>query len=213
MFLGNLLALHQQSLKRLLAYSSIAHLGYVLVAFLAGGPAAGEAVSFYLLAYAVTSLGAFGVITALSRPADRSGDDDISSDLDDIEHYRGLSRRRPWLAGILTVMLFSLAGIPLTAGFVGKFLLLSAGAGAALWTLVLLLAVNSALGIYYYLRVVVAIYLRDETEVKVVPHERVSRITTAGGLALGLVTVLVIILGVFPHPVMRLVRLCCESIF
>ena len=213
MFLGNLLALHQKSLKRLLAYSSIAHLGYVLVAFLAGGAAAGEAVSFYLLAYTVTSLGAFGVITVLSRTADRSGDDVIPSDLDAIEHYRGLGRRRPWLAGVLTAMLFSLAGIPLTAGFVGKFLLLSAGAGAALWTLVLLLAVNSALGIYYYLRVVVAIYLRDETGPAPQPHESEPRMTVAGGLALGVLTTLVVIIGVFPQPVMRLVRLCCESIF
>ena len=114
MVVGNLLALLQHNVKRLLAYSSIAHLGYLLVAFLASSVLATTAVTFYLVAYFVTTLGAFGVVTVLS-----TGEREAES-LDD---YRGLVVRRPWLAALFTAMLLSLAGIPLTAGFVGKFYL------------------------------------------------------------------------------------------
>lgn len=211
MFVGNLLALHQQSLKRVLAYSSIAHLGYVLVAFLAGGRAASEAVSFYLLAYTITTLGAFGVITVLSGTEQRT-DREPHGDRDDLRSYQGLGRRRPFLAGLLTAMLFSLAGIPLTAGFVGKYLLLSAGAGAELWTLIVLLAINSAVGIYYYLRVVVALYLREPAAEEVPDEGPEQPGTVVGTLTLGVLGVLLLAVGVFPQPVLRLIRYCCESI-
>ena len=118
MFAGNLLALMQASVKRILAYSSIAHSGYLLIALLATRDYAPLAASYYLLAYVVTTLGAWGVVTALSSK---------DGDADSLEDYRGLAWRRPWLSGALTAMLFSLAGIPLTAGFVGKFYLLTAG--------------------------------------------------------------------------------------
>ncbi len=108
MFVGNILALRESNVKRILAYSSIAHLGYILVAFLAGGAEALRAIAFYLVAYFATTLGAFAAITELSGP-DR--------DADSIEEYRGLAARRPWLAAALTAMLLSLAGLPLTAGF------------------------------------------------------------------------------------------------
>ncbi|MFN2225111.1 MAG: NADH-quinone oxidoreductase subunit N, partial [Anaerolineae bacterium] len=130
MFGGNLLGLLQDNLKRLLAYSSIAHLGYLLVAFLSGGELAATAVSFYLVAYLVTTLGAFGVVTVLS-PAGR--------DADRVDDYRGLFWRRPWPAALLAACLFSLAGMPLTAGFVGKFYLVAAGVGADRWLLALAL--------------------------------------------------------------------------
>ena len=112
MVAGNLLALLQDNVKRMLAYSSIAHLGYLLVAFLAAGQSGSEAITFYLVAYFVTTLGAFGVVTVLSTSA---------GDAERLEDYRGLFWRRPALAAVFTAMLFSLAGIPLTAGFVGKF--------------------------------------------------------------------------------------------
>ena len=118
MVAGNLLALRQNNVKRILAYSSIAHLGYLLVAFLAGGENGGTAATFYLVAYSATTLAAFGVVTVLS-----GGDRDAEL-LDD---YRGLGWRRPWLAAVFAVALFSLAGIPLTAGFVGKFYLVDGG--------------------------------------------------------------------------------------
>ena len=115
MFAGNLLALREDNVKRILAYSSIAHLGYLLVAFLAGGPQAVRAVSFYLVAYFATTLGAFAVIRRSPTP-DREADS--------IEDYRGLAARSPWIAGVFTACLLSLAGLPLTAGFVGKFIIL-----------------------------------------------------------------------------------------
>ncbi|HUJ88571.1 MAG TPA: NADH-quinone oxidoreductase subunit N, partial [Syntrophorhabdales bacterium] len=108
MFTGNLLALFQTNIKRLLAYSSIAHLGYLLVAFLSSGPLRVSAVTFYLVAYFVMTLGAFGVVTVLSGK---------ENDADEIEDYHGLVKRRPVLAATFTVMLLSLAGMPLTAGF------------------------------------------------------------------------------------------------
>ncbi|HWT80900.1 MAG TPA: NADH-quinone oxidoreductase subunit N, partial [Candidatus Methylomirabilis sp.] len=143
MLAGNLLALLQDNIKRILAYSSIAHLGYLLVAFLAAGQTGVEAVTFYLVAYFVTMLGAFGVVTVLSTE-DR--------DADIMEDYRGLFWRRPALALTFTAMLLSLAGIPLTAGFVGKFFVLSAAVGSALWIPVFVLVVGSAIGLFYYLR-------------------------------------------------------------
>ncbi len=117
---GNVLALRQENLKRLLAYSSIAHFGYLLVALIASGALAVEAVGVYLLTYMVTTLAAFGVITLMSSPY-REHDAEILFD------YRGLFWKRPYLAAILSVALLSLAGIPLTAGFIGKFYVLDAG--------------------------------------------------------------------------------------
>jgi NADH-quinone oxidoreductase subunit N len=111
MIVGNLLALLQNNVKRILAYSSIAHLGYLLVAFQAAGDLGPTAVTFYLVSYFVTTMGAFGVVTVLS---------DSSSEAEDMEDYRGLFWRRPALAAVFTAMLLSLAGIPITAGFIGK---------------------------------------------------------------------------------------------
>lgn len=146
MVVGNVLALLQDDLKRILAYSSIAHMGYLMVAFLAGGQAAA---GFYIAAYFVTTLGAFGVVTVMSGK---------SSDAGPMGDFAGLATRSPWLAGILGVMLLSLAGMPFTAGFVGKLYLIRAGAGASLWVLIVALALNSVLGLFYYLRVVAALF-------------------------------------------------------
>lgn len=205
MFAGNLLALRQKRLKRLLAYSSIAHLGYVLVALLAGGTAAPRAVVFYLVAYSATTLAAFGVIAVLataSRPkADAMGEDEP----DDLADYRGLGRRRPWLAAVLAVSLFSLAGVPLTAGFIGKFLVFNAGAASGLWALILMLAANSAIGVYYYLRVIVALYLapmEDSTAAEPAPRPRVA---LSGGIALAALLLALLWLGVAPGGVLDLV--------
>jgi NADH-quinone oxidoreductase subunit N len=149
MFGGNLLALLQDNVKRILAYSSIAHLGYLLVAFQAGGSLAVEAVTFYLVAYFITTLGAFGVITVLSNN---------EREADTLEDYRGLFWRRPGLALIFTAMLLSLAGIPLTAGFFAKFYILASGMSAGIWALVLCLVISSVIGLFYYLRIVVSMF-------------------------------------------------------
>jgi NADH-quinone oxidoreductase subunit N len=192
MFAGNLLALRQTSLKRLLAYSSIAHLGYLLVAFLAGGSAGVEAIVFYLVAYTVTTLGAFGVITILSGPA---------GDLDALDGYAGLGRRRPWLAGALAAMLLSLGGIPLTAGFIGKVLVIRAGVSASQWALVIILAGNSAISIYYYLRVVVAMYLR-ESDAPSATHKPAS---TIAQLTLAVLVIALFWLGIWPGSLLRII--------
>ncbi|MEW6296716.1 MAG: NADH-quinone oxidoreductase subunit N [Thermodesulfobacteriota bacterium] len=197
MFAGNLLALLQDNIKRILAYSSIAHLGYLLVAFLAGGALAVEAVTYYLVAYFVTTLGAFGIVTVLS---------DHEREADSLDDYRGLFWRRPWLAMAFTAMLLSLAGIPLTAGFVGKFYVLAAGITAALWPLVVLLVLNSAIGLFYYLRIVVAMYLPAPAGG---PGQRAPALrapSLVGHAVLAVLTFLLVWLGVYPAPFLSLIR-------
>ncbi|HUI73221.1 MAG TPA: NADH-quinone oxidoreductase subunit N [Spirochaetia bacterium] len=204
MFIGNFLALRENNVKRILAYSSIAHLGYLLVAFIAGGTVAARAVSFYLVAYFATTLAAFAVVAAMSAP-------DREADM--IEDYAGLAFRSPWLAGVFTAALLSLAGLPLTAGFVGKFILLSAGAGAQLWALIIILAVNGTISIFYYLKIVSAMYRRKEEPAvgrSAVGGEggaAVLRQPFLAGAALALLTLVVVGLGVYPGPVLSLIGL------
>jgi NADH-quinone oxidoreductase subunit N len=192
---GNLLALLQDNLKRLLAYSSIAHLGYLLIAVIVGGPFGAEAVGYYLLAYFVMTLGAFGVIAALS-PSQR----DPAVDADRLDAYRGLFWTRPWLAGIFTANLLSLAGIPLTIGFIAKFYLFTSGIAAARWLLLTALVAGSVVGLFYYLRVVVALFARPE------PALPVAVPSTASVMTLGFLTLTLVWLGVYPEPAMRLLR-------
>lgn len=199
MFAGNILALLQSNVKRVLAYSSIAHLGYLLVAFQASThDLAVESVTFYLVAYFITTLGAFGVITVLS-PTGR--------DADSIDDYRGLFWRRPALALIFTAMLLSLAGIPLTAGFIGKFYILAAGTSSNIWTLVLVLIATSVIGLYYYLRIVVALYAPPETEGLTAPTVgRVSAVSVESQSLLWLLTALLLWFGIYPERLLELIR-------
>lgn len=200
MIVGNLLALLQTNVKRILAYSSIAHLGYMLVAFLAGGPLGVTAVTFYLVSYFVTTLGAFGVMTLISGPF---------RDAEDISDYRGLFARHPWLAGVMTAMLLSLAGIPLTSGFVGKFYLVAAGVGSALWILVLVLVLTSAIGLFYYLRIIVAMYASEPEEgmpPETPARRMVSRLPVAGSVVLAVLTLVLVWLGVYPAPLIELIQ-------
>lgn len=191
MFAGNLLALLQKNVKRILAYSSISHLGYLLVTLLADKAPGISAAGFYLAAYMVTMLGALGVVTVLSTK-DR--------DADRMDDYIGLAWRKPWLAGIFTAMLLSLAGIPLTAGFVGKFYLVASGVGSALWLLVIILIVNSALSVFYYLRIIVAVYTKPQEER--MPEE----ISRSGSAALACLAIVLVWMGVYPSPVLGLIQ-------
>ena len=193
MFVGNILALLQKNVKRILAYSSIAHLGYLLVAFLAAGPFRVAAVTYYLVAYFITTLGAFGVITVLSGK---------EREADDIADYQGLASRRPWLAGIFTAMLFSLAGIPLTAGFFAKYYVLLAGVGSTLWFLVIILAINSAIGLYYYLRIIIAMYGQAGEKIQHIGEG----ISMMGGFVLVFLTFLLVWFGVYPAPLVELIQ-------
>ena len=190
---GNLLALQQSNVKRILAYSSIAHFGYILVAFLAGGAMAIEAVSFYLVAYTATILAAFGVVAVLSH-AER--------DADDIGDYRGLFWRRPVLASVLTIALLSLAGIPATMGFVSKFYVLAAGAAASFWPLILILAITSVAGLFYYLRVVVALYSAPPDP----SFNGAISISKSGVFVVVALSIFLIWSGIYPTPLLNLVR-------
>ena len=188
MFAGNLLALLQDNVKRMLAYSSIAHLGYLLVAFLAAGPLRDQAVAYYLTAYFVTTLGAFGVVTILSgteRDADRLAD------------YRGLAWRRPWAALVMTAMLLSLAGIPLTAGFIGKFYVIAAGAASQMWMLLVILVINSAIGLFYYLRVVATMFMPAGALAVTKPPMPLA------AFALAVLTLLLVLFGIAPSLLLR----------
>lgn len=196
MFVGNLLALFQNNVKRLLACSSIAHLGYLLVALLASGFLASTAAMFYLAAYIVTMMGAFGVVIYLS---------DGSKEAENRECYRSLAWRSPWLAGIFTLMLLSLAGMPLTAGFLGKFLLLAAGVQSALSALVLILVINSIIGLFYYLRLVLVMFTRPQAGAEGENRHAVS-VPLPGRIVLTALLILLLWLGIYPEPFLELIQ-------
>jgi NADH-quinone oxidoreductase subunit N len=190
MYLGNLLALRQKNLKRMLAYSSIANMGYLLVTLLIGGKGGYEAAVFYLLAYMVTTLGAFGII---SLSADKNNDADQVSD------YSGLFWKRPWVAFVMTLVMLSLAGIPLTAGFIGKFFIVMNGLNAGLVFLVISLIINSVIGLYYYLRVVTALFSQAD-------DRQFPGISIAGHIVLGLVAAGILWLGLNPASMIDMIR-------
>ncbi|MGN5594062.1 NADH-quinone oxidoreductase subunit NuoN [Stutzerimonas nitrititolerans] len=195
--IGNLLALNQSNLKRLLGYSSIAHFGYLLVALIASKGLAMEAIGVYLVTYVLTTLGAFGVITLMSSPFQ-------GRDADALYEYRGLFWRRPYLTAVLTVMMLSLAGIPLTAGFIGKFYVIAAGVESQLWWLLGALIIGSAVGLFYYLRVMVTLYL---VEPGMRRHDApINWGQRAGGMMLLAIAVLAFFLGVYPQPLLELVQ-------
>jgi NADH-quinone oxidoreductase subunit N len=192
MILGNLLALRQRNLKRMLAYSSIAHLGYMLVAFIPGNTMSIQAVSFYLFAYFATTLAAFGVIAILSGKEE---------DAEEIGNYRGLFWRHPAQACILSAALLSLAGIPLTGGFTGKFYILTTGIQDGFWALAFILVLSSVFGLYYYLRVITTMFFT--ASVDVVPEEKEKHpfFFNVSMLILSALAVVIIWLGVYPDQV------------
>jgi NADH-quinone oxidoreductase subunit N len=183
---GNLIALAQQSLKRMLAYSAIAHAGYLLVGMAAGSNEAAGAILYYLLGYAFTNLGAFAVVVALER---RGVEHESIADL------RGLGARAPGLSAALALLLLSLTGMPPLAGFVGKLYLFKAALDSGLVWLVVIAVLNSVVSAYYYLRVLVAVYMQ-EGGVAVAPlAARPALLVAVGAAVLGTV-----LIGVFPAP-------------
>jgi NADH-quinone oxidoreductase subunit N len=202
MIFGNLLALPQRSVKRMLAYSSIAHAGYLLVGVVSTGAAGARekalaGILFYLAAYSATAIGAFAVVGATER---RGGADDEFPDTWDLDRFAGLAKRRPALAFAMAVFLLSLAGIPPTAGFVGKLYLFQAAVGAELYGLAIVGVLTSVMGAYYYLRVVVYMYMRPaegETE---------ALSGAAMAFALGAAVAVVVVLGVIADPVVKLAQ-------
>ena len=199
MLIGNVLALLQDNVKRMLAYSSIAHFGYCLVALIASGPLAVEAVGAYLITYVVTTLGVFGEVTLLSSPYNNDGD------ADELEDYRGLFWRRPYLSSILTGMLLSLAGIPATAGFIGKFYVIAAGVDAREWWLLAAVVLGSSIGLFYYLRLTIIMFMdRDRQDRFDAPRN--WGLQTGGAMVLA-VTLASFVLGLYPQPVIEIIQL------
>jgi NADH-quinone oxidoreductase subunit N len=212
---GNLLALVQSSIKRMLAYSSIAHAGYLMLGLMAilapgrgdaelqlRGPevisAAGSGMLFYLLGYSLMNLAAFGVISQLGRGG--------GVEADQIDDYRGLSRRQPLAAAILAVAMFSLAGIPGTVGFLGKFYIFEAVVRANLVPLAIWGVVNSLLSVYYYLRVTVVTFM-SESEAEPFDGRNWETTVLAGCMAM-----LVLLLGVLPAVVHRISELAFGTV-
>jgi NADH-quinone oxidoreductase subunit N len=182
MFTGNLLAIKQQNIKRLLAYSSIANLGYLLITLLTGGQNGVSASLFYLSAYFVATIGAFGVVSLLSV---------CGQDADQLETYKGLFWKRPWVAIVLTLSMLSLAGIPLTAGFMGKFYIVFTGIKSGLWILVVSLIINSVISLYYYLRVITTMFSAANTE-------EIPAISFTGHVVLAIIVIGILWLGIIP---------------
>jgi NADH-quinone oxidoreductase subunit N len=198
MVVGNLGALAQTNVKRMLAYSSVAHAGYVLTALVARWEIAASAVIFYLVTYAAVSLGGFGTIAALAR----DGKEPLS-----LADVAGLSARRPAMAALLTLFLISLAGVPISAGFVGKFYLFAAAISGGYVVLAIVGMIMSVVSAYYYLRVVVAMYMRDT-----LGDEAWAPVSPAAALALGLAAFVILGLGVYPGPVLALARRAALSL-
>lgn len=194
---GNVLALLQRNIKRLLAYSSIAHLGYLVIALLAASTiAAGdrtialEGVIFYLIAYALMTWLAFGAVAVLSVP-------EQGVEAESIDQFTGLFWKRPLLAGMMSLAFLSLAGIPLTAGFVGKFYIFAAGVAEQLWLLLIVMIIGSAIGLYYYLKIIlemckppVASAAGNEINLVIPIENRILLVVLAG---------LIFFAGIFPQ--------------
>jgi NADH-quinone oxidoreductase subunit N len=197
MIVGNVTALVQTNVKRMLAYSSIAHAGYVLVGVAAGGAAGATGVLFYLAAYACTTLAAFAVMLAVG-----SGREEDQS----LEAYAGLGRRKPLLGIVMALAMFSLVGIPPTAGFVGKYLLFGAAIASGLTWLAVLGVLTSVVSAYFYLRVVATMFMREPAgEGEVIPASAPRSIGAA------ISAVAVVILGVLPAPLLGMITSGVQS--
>jgi NADH-quinone oxidoreductase subunit N len=204
---GNIVALTQSNVKRMLAYSSIAHTGYILAGLTAFAAAQDnataqrgiEAVLFYVLGYGVMNIAAFAVVGMLQRDTRRFGG---------MGSFAGLAARDPWRAAAMAILLLSLTGIPPTVGFFAKLYVLVATVNAGLGWLAVIIALNAALAAFYYLRVIVTMYMRDpESEPAPIDH------ATAGNLGLVLSVVGVLLLGLFPDRILELLRVSAGSLF
>lgn len=191
MIVGNVTALLQEDIKRMLAYSAIAHMGYMLIAFVTFGQTGWAAIVFYLTVYTLMNMGAFGVISALSRGR---------GDLAEIEGYTGLAYEKPALAFSMALFLLSLAGMPPTGGFVARFYVFKAAIESGYILLVMVGVVSSIIALYYYLRIIAKMYTKGEG--KYLKEE----ISPTDGFALTLVAGLILMLGIFPNPLVDFVK-------
>jgi NADH-quinone oxidoreductase subunit N len=205
MTLGNVVAITQNNVKRMLAYSSIAHAGYALVGMIAAGAAADltqrnaavTAVMFYLLTYAVMNIGAFTVVQLIARSGDRRTA---------IEDYNGIGFQSPVLAFSLSLFMLSLLGMPLTAGFIGKVMVFGAAVNEHYYGLVVIGVLNTAISAYYYLRLIIVMFFKERTTTWTAPQ-----IPASLAVALVLTIVGVLYLGLFPGRVINALQKRVES--
>jgi len=199
MILGTVAAVTQSNVKRMLAYSSIAHGGYLLVALVSANDLGKGAVLFYLLAYAVTNLGAFGVVAMLEsadRPNDRLSD------------YAGLSSRHAALAALMTIFLLSLGGFPPLGGFIAKWYVFSAAIQAGQIWLAIIGVLTSVVSVFFYLRIVVMMYMTPSTDASAVPS-----VPVVAGAALVVSALIVVCLGILPARILELTAASIDTIF
>ncbi len=182
MFVGNILAIRQKNIKRLLGYSSIANMGYLIIILLTGSNRGVQASVFYLISYIFTTMGAFGIITLLSTNVHEA---------EDTEDFKGLYWKRPWIAIVFTLSLLSLAGIPLTAGFIAKFYIILEGINAGLMVLIFSLIINSVIGLYYYLRIITSLFSGAN-------EKSLPELSVTGNIALAIIALSILILGIYP---------------
>jgi NADH-quinone oxidoreductase subunit N len=182
MFLGNILALRQKNIKRLLGYSSIANMGYLIIILLTGSNKGIQASIFYLIAYFFTTIGAFGVIALLSTN---------EYEAEKIEDFKGLFWKRPFIALVFTLSLLSLAGIPVTAGFIAKFYVILEGMKAGLIVLIISMIINSVIGLYYYLRIITMLF-STPSEIKL------PKLSITGNITIAIVGISILVLGIYP---------------
>ena len=182
MFVGNILAIRQKNIKRLLGYSSIANMGYLIIILLTGSAKGIQASIFYMISYFITTIGAFSVITLLSSS---------EYEAEKIEDFKGLFWKRPGIAIVFTLSLLSLAGIPLTAGFIAKFYVILEGMKAGLMVLIISMIINSVIGLYYYLRIITTLFsTANETNL--------PELSFFGNITLAIIAVSILLLGIYP---------------
>ncbi|MGB4598770.1 MAG: NADH-quinone oxidoreductase subunit N [Trichlorobacter sp.] len=198
MTVGNIIALRQDNIKRMLAYSSIAHAGYALVGFAAANTTGTAGILFYMLTYAFMNIGAFAVVVVLGKQGESNGN---------VQDFAGLAHKRPALAAIMTLFLFSLAGIPPTAGFIGKFYLFSAAVQEGYVWLAIIGVLNSAASVYYYLRVMVFMYMKPAEE-----EFGWVKVTAPITLALVVAGVATLALGIVPSYLLQLAETAVKLI-
>jgi NADH-quinone oxidoreductase subunit N len=182
MVVGNILAIKQKNIKRLLGYSSIANMGYLIIILLTGTAKGIQASIFYLVSYFITTIAAFGVISLLSTK---------EYEAENIEDYKGLFWQRPGIAVVFTLALLSLAGIPLTSGFIAKFYVILEGMNAGLFVLIISLIINSVIGLYYYLRIITTLF-SAKGELKL------PAVSFIGNVTLAILGIAILILGIYP---------------
>jgi NADH-quinone oxidoreductase subunit N len=199
MIVGTVVGVVQNNVKRMLAYSSIAHAGYLLIGLVAASNTGKAAVLFYLLAYALTNLGAFAVIALVATPDHQDAD---------IRDFTGLWHTRPFVAALMTVFLLSLGGFPPTAGFIGKWYIFNAAVQEGYYGLAIIGVLTSVVSVFFYLRIVVQMFMTERPEGRVLPS--FSRTALAGLTA---AVAAIFYLGILPAPILALAANSVSTIF